>query len=344
MLPPVAAAIEVLVLVVLPGLLDYAYPWFPNLNETQPHFFWLPVLLLTLQYGTPSGLLAAAAAIVLSNVLGWPEQEIGENHFAYLLRIWLQPMLWIGTAVVLGQLRLRQIEARDALSRDVATLSMQRHAIAEHARNLRARCDRLERAITTAASPRAVSILAALGEAASPDPHLAKTGFERALALAFGEASAAHYELASDGSLELVSRIPGSGETGAEKITGESELAYALIHEGRRLCAMLPGDEQALGGAAVAAVPVFDRDLRPRGALLLETASAGSIDAETAERLAAFAALLPASRAPMAMAPPAPANSATSNRARAGTSWRRLRATRNADAAARTSSTTSGRS
>ena len=83
-LPPLMALVEILVLMVVPGLLDYFWTGFPSLAETQPHFFWLPVLLLSLQYGTVSGLLAAGVAITITALLGWPDQEVGENHFNYL--------------------------------------------------------------------------------------------------------------------------------------------------------------------------------------------------------------------------------------------------------------------
>ena len=94
----------------VPAALDHFWPSFPTLSQMQPHFFWLPVLLLSLQYGTVSGLLAAGVAIVLTAWLGWAEQEVGENHFNYLLRISTQPMLWLVAALLLGQFRLRQIE------------------------------------------------------------------------------------------------------------------------------------------------------------------------------------------------------------------------------------------
>ncbi|MGE0517102.1 MAG: hypothetical protein AB7O71_24505, partial [Hyphomicrobiaceae bacterium] len=186
-LPPLAALFEIVVLVICPGLLDYFVPGFPSLNETQPHFYWLPVLLLTLQYGSASGLLAAGVAIILANLLGWPEQEIGENHFNYLLRIWLQPVLWIATAVILGQIRLRQIERKQALGRSVALLTQQRAALAEHAQNLRARCDRLERFIATRHEADGLALLSALGRTQTTSAAEAMEALREAVTLACGD-------------------------------------------------------------------------------------------------------------------------------------------------------------
>ena len=151
--PPLTALVGIAILILLPGALDHLVPGFPAINEMQPHIFWLPVLLLTLQYGSVSGLLAAGAAVAVSSLLEWPGQGIGESHLGYLLRISLQPVLWIATAVILGHLRLRQIEREQALDRSVVRLTRQRATLAAHVRGLRERCDRLERFIATRHEP-----------------------------------------------------------------------------------------------------------------------------------------------------------------------------------------------
>jgi hypothetical protein len=291
-LPPLAAVVEVLLLVVLPGLVDYFVPAFPSLNEMQPHFFWLPVLLLSVQYGTVSGLLAAGAAIAMAALLGWPEQEIGENHFTYLLRIWLQPVLWLATAVVLGQFRLRQIERAAALSREVAELGAQRQAISEHARNLRARCEDLERVIATRRDPDARLLLAALGRMQSPDAKVAETALNEALALGFGDCTLSVW-LRDGARLRLAHRL-GAATAASERTSLEpGEALYAaIVEQGRLLSVALPGDERELAGAGLAAAPIADANGGVRGMLLLERAQAAEIDEGTALRLAALAGLI----------------------------------------------------
>ncbi|MGE0699343.1 MAG: GAF domain-containing protein [Hyphomicrobiaceae bacterium] len=288
-LPPLAAVIEILVLVVVPGLLDYLVPAFPTLNDTQPHFFWLPVLLLTLQYGSASGLLAAGSAILLASLLGWPEQEIGENHFSYLLRIWLQPVLWIATAVILGQLRLRQIERKQALGRAVAELTGQRQAIAEHAQHLRERCDRLERVIASRRQPDGRALLAELGRIRSPDSAEAFEALARALTLAFGE-SIVSVHVAEGAGLRLAHRQAPAGAPPAPVLTPDSPLYRAVVSERRSLVALAAADEAELGSAALAAVPIVAAGGRAMGALLLETASPADLDEDTVVRLSAIAA------------------------------------------------------
>src|SRR5262249_28579364 len=77
-LPPGIALVELLVLLVVPILLEWLVPGFPDLTQIQPHPYWFPILLLSLQYGTVSGFLAAIVAITGAWLIGWPEQDIGE--------------------------------------------------------------------------------------------------------------------------------------------------------------------------------------------------------------------------------------------------------------------------
>ncbi len=292
-LPPLAALLEIMALVVVPGLLDHFVPGFPSINETQPHFFWLPVVLLSAQYGSLSGLLTAGVAIMLASLLGWPEQEIGENHFSYLLRVWLQPVLWIATAVILGQFRLRQIEKKEELARAVDTLTSQRQSIAEHARNLRARCEHLERIIAARREPEARHLLAALGRIHSPDAVIADAALHEALRLAFGNCRAAVYVPDPDdaGQLRLGARHGEGQEQPAPLRIGPSEPLYrAAFLQGRAVSIFHPGDERELLGHGLAAVPIFAADRAVLGMLVLENAAASEIDASTGDRLAVVAA------------------------------------------------------
>ncbi|MEZ5857340.1 MAG: hypothetical protein R3D67_22380 [Hyphomicrobiaceae bacterium] len=295
-LPPAVAILEILLLIVAPALLDHLVPAFPSLNDGQPHFFWLPVLLLSMQYGPVSGLLAAGTAIIFSAFLGWPEQEIGENHFSYLLRIWLQPVLWLAAAIILGQFRLRQIERKEALRQEVLELRTQRQAIADHARNLRQRCELLERTLATRADPDARRLLTAMGRLQSTDAPLAAAAFHDAVRLGFGDCVVSLWVRDND-VLRLTDRQP----EGAEARSGLADkgsmgageaLHTAIVAQGRRLSVLVPGDERDLDGAGVAATPIMDLDGSVLGMLLLERASPAQLDATTTLRLGAVARML----------------------------------------------------
>lgn len=287
-LPPMTALLEILVLLVLPAALDYWWPAFPQLADMQPHLFWLPVLLLSLQYGTISGLLAAGVAILLSAVLGWPDQEIGENHFNYLLRIWTQPMLWLVAAILLGQFRTRQIEQTQQLNRQVAEMASQRTILADHARSLRGRCEMLERLIAGRTDPDSRALLNHLARLDSGDGNEA-TAFAEALRLTFGDCQAAVC-VHQDGELVLVSRV-GTGRSGVtDRFRPGNPIYEHIARHGQALSVMTPGDEGVLAQEGVAAVPIMARDgASVVGMLKLEAADPTGLDAHTADRLSVIA-------------------------------------------------------
>lgn len=81
-----------------------------------PHPFWIPLLLIVVQYGTVAGLVCAAMCTFTLLFLNMPAMTFDENIYGYFLRVSLQPTLWFVAAVFLGELRMRHInEHREAL-------------------------------------------------------------------------------------------------------------------------------------------------------------------------------------------------------------------------------------
>ncbi len=289
-LPPVAALIEMLVLIVVPALLDRHWEPFPTLSEFHPHFFWLPILLISLQYGTVSGLMSAGLAIALSAYLGWPDQEIGENHFSYLLRVWTEPVLWLMAALVLGQFRMRQIEQKRDLALQVDELSSQRKALADYATNLRTRCDALEREIARRRHPSARSMLNALGGLHQRD---AKQRLDTCLKVAFGnDCTIGIYALEARG-LRLAHRHGSdlARTMPRDEYAAGDPLFKAVAIEGRSLSVLQASDEAALGHEGLVAVPILAATGNGEiiGMVKLELAEPAEVDSQTASRLAVLA-------------------------------------------------------
>lgn len=290
LLPPAAALLEMVVLLIVPALLDYSWPPFPSLAEMHPHFFWLPVLLISLQYGTVSGLLAAGLAIALSAALGWPDQEIGENHFSYLLRIWAQPVLWLTAALLLGQFRTRQIEQKQDLAGQVEELGKQRKALADYATNLRSRCDALERELARRRDPSTRVLLNALGKL-SDETVDARTQLSECLELALGPSQVGIFSR-SGSSMDLVFRHGAGRATQPvrDQIPAGDPLFHAIVGDGRPLTVLTAGDEIELSEEGLAAVPIISRHSREViGMLKLEAAEAAELDTAAPARLTLIA-------------------------------------------------------
>ena len=253
-LPPRSAVVELVVIVLAIVVLDWLLPS-QGLAEIGPSPYWLPVLLMTLQYGTVSGLLAAGVGIAMTMLPGVPEQGVGENHFVYLLRIWAQPILWIAVAVLLGQFRIRQIAVKRELIRQVEELSSQRRALADYATNLRQRCETIERRIAGRDEVPGLAAVAAVDALADPGADLA-AALDRAAALAFPGADVSVY-VREDAGLRLVASA-GLAPDGAtsDLLSPVHPLFRAVVERGGGLSILSAADEPLLAGEGLAAVAV----------------------------------------------------------------------------------------
>jgi polysaccharide biosynthesis protein PelD len=259
LLPPAIALLEITVLFACILGADWLYQGV-DLADIRPHPYWLPVLLLSLQYGTVSGLLAAAVAIGLTALGGFPEQSSGETYFAYFIKIWIEPILWVMAAVVLGQFRMRQISRKQVLAGQVALLTNQRAAIADYARNLRSHCDSLERQIAARSNPDVLQVLGALNTARSTGTAAAQSAlqeaFSRTLHLTMPGARGTLYALDPTG-LHLCAQTAAADGGSLPTWIGPNDALYrAVVGEQRSVSVQTAGGEQALAGHGLAAVPV----------------------------------------------------------------------------------------
>lgn len=86
-----------------------------------PHPYWLPVLIITVQYGTGLGVVCAAFGTVLLLTGDFAVQQIDQDYYSYIFSIAYRPLLWFAAAVILGEIRgrlvRRQSETEEALRR-----------------------------------------------------------------------------------------------------------------------------------------------------------------------------------------------------------------------------------
>jgi len=113
-------------------------------DGVQPHPFWLPVLLLTVQYGTGEGVLAAIVATLALRLGNMPEQLITQDVYQYLYAVSREPILWLVAAVLFGELRMRQLREREELRAGLELARKEADAIARSYRQLKAVKESLE--------------------------------------------------------------------------------------------------------------------------------------------------------------------------------------------------------
>lgn len=301
-LPPQLALLEMGLLIAI-VLAEYAIDSFPQVTRINPHPYWIAVLLLSLQYGTVSGLIAASIAIGGTVLIGLPEPDIEERYFNYLIRVWAQPVLWLLVALLLGTFRARQIEQRDELLHDVENLKTRGVTLLDHVSNLRARCVRLERHIATRPSSDASQLLAALGRLEDAEPGRWAPALRMTLATGFPGARVALYAVDSDKARVLLTHDDSKAVAGSvspasssAEIEAGSPLLAAVVGAGRGVSVLNAADDVALDGRGVAAVPIFVEQpgAAPRvaGMLLVEKLAPNLLDQATLRRLDVIAAHL----------------------------------------------------
>jgi hypothetical protein len=113
-------------------------------REVAPHPFWAVVVLISLQYGTNEGLLAAiasSAALLVGNI---PPQPLALDLFAYLFELSKTPLMWTATGLVVGELRSRHLRERADLRRRLAEAENQAQVITAAYEGMSAAKDELE--------------------------------------------------------------------------------------------------------------------------------------------------------------------------------------------------------
>lgn len=292
-LPSRMALIELGVLIAVILLERFVDP-FPDLSRINPHPYWIFVLLLSLQYGTVSGLLAAVVAIVGTLTIGLPEADIGESYFEHLVRVWTQPVLWLIMALMLGSFRMRQIEFRDDLMREVDDLQARGVALVDHAKHLKARCDTLERELVSSSDPEGYRVLDAVARLAQVSQGNGDATFREAMRLAFPRAQASVFRARPDGWAAAWTSGWSDGARWKPSFGASDPLVAAMV-EKRTLSILADADEAALQGEGQFAAPILSADgASVTGFIKIELLPASAISSSTVDRLTLVARQLSA--------------------------------------------------
>jgi hypothetical protein len=274
------AAFMFLVLVAV----EWMIPGHASLARLSPHPFWIPVVLISALYGAQSGLSVAAAAIALSWVVGWPEQGGQEDFYAYSMRVWREPILWLLASLLLGCLRDGQLKQRDELIDEVERLCEQRTTVVAFAEDLQRSLEDRERMIATWRSdlPETAFLrLHALRTAKADDVIECLKVSMRTLV---GEAEWVFYP-AEPGDMPIVAfPCPRSGQEKFRRRAARAALADAVRRGKSMLSVTEASDSLVLDGVGVFAALVRNGARRiPFGILVVEVVAPSRLNVATAE-------------------------------------------------------------
>ncbi len=117
-----------------------------------PHPFWIPVLLLSGQYGIMGGLFATLAASAALLLTGLPPQSATQDFYAYAGIVAAQPCAWFGTALVMGGLRTLHIHHQTELQERLDQTGQVANDLADGLERAITEIERLEHRIATDSS------------------------------------------------------------------------------------------------------------------------------------------------------------------------------------------------
>ncbi|MCW5770946.1 MAG: GAF domain-containing protein [Rhodospirillaceae bacterium] len=139
-----SAIVETFIFLGIAAVLDHLYFAGTRFWSLEPHPFWLLVALVSVQYGTNEGVFAAAASsiVLLSGHL--PAQSIDTDFYAHVLQLGARPLLWLVSAILIGELRNRHARRELDLEQQVAESHTREHGIALAYQELKAAHEKLE--------------------------------------------------------------------------------------------------------------------------------------------------------------------------------------------------------
>ncbi len=111
-----SAIIEIVLFLAIALALDIFVLDGTRFRDAHPHPFWLLILLVSVQYGTAEGMVAAAGCTLAFLMGAIPPQSVGEDFYDHLFDVVKLPVLWFAAAVTLGEIRARHRRAHEELS------------------------------------------------------------------------------------------------------------------------------------------------------------------------------------------------------------------------------------
>ena len=223
------------------------------------HPFWILVLLIAVQYGTNAGLLAALASSVALLAGNVPAQAIFQDRFAWVFDILRLPLLWFLAAVILGELRSRQIREKERLGLELAETSRREHVVAAAYKRLEAVKEALETRVAGQLRT-AVGLYEAARAIEKLDPTEVLSGVSHLIRSVMNPEKFSLY-LLQNGALVLAVEEGWTSADSFPRIYGPNAgIFQETIGRQRLLSVANPDDERVLLGVGTIAAPLIAPD------------------------------------------------------------------------------------
>ncbi|MGI9479128.1 MAG: hypothetical protein ACR2PI_20660 [Hyphomicrobiaceae bacterium] len=267
------------------------FPRFGEFFTLSPHPFWLPVLLFSLQYGFSRAVVTAITAIAISWLFLTPEQVLGEPYFDYVARSSVTPAMWLGAALIVGEMRQRQIAERAQVGEELIRLRAQAEILSKHCADTKQANLDLQLKIAAGKTAPIEHALIQLGSRQSQDIQQFLASFEDALTSLVGDHKASVFVINEEQGLDLAFQF---GWTASDHFRHDFQpdhpLCRAVIGRSQIVSSHRSAwDNDVLQGEGEVAVPI--QYIYHGGAYGMLKVEAAGANTESDERLGALVLL-----------------------------------------------------
>lgn len=259
---PLGAIFESVIFYAVLLLIDLVFMDGTRFWGVAPHPFWLPVLILTMHYGTNAGIIASVLGTVFLLLGNVPEQTMNQDLYEYVGSIVVQPILWFLAALILGELRMRHIRERDQLRAKVYQLQDQSKTIGDAYQRLQNVKMELERRIATH-----MKSVVSLYDAAKAIENLNDKDIYQSIGqivknIVNPDKFSIYLEDGKESNtFSLVSQEGwGEGDKYQTSFDATTSLYKALVADQEVICVSNPEHQQIIGDQGIMAGPLFDKD------------------------------------------------------------------------------------
>ncbi|MEG3639155.1 hypothetical protein [Magnetococcus sp. PR-3] len=222
-----------------------------------PHPFWIIILLTCVQYGTGAGLIAATLGTIALLAGNMPPHPFEQDIFSYLFEVGIRPLMWLTTAVILGEMSQRHIHARRELDRKLqeaesraADISHSFRTIEQQKQNLEVRlAGQMRTVISTYEAARAIEKL---------EPAMVLFGVADMIRSMIAPAKFSLFTLSGDRMQAGIQQGWGAEDHYARLFNTHDQLFQEIVGRKQILCIANAEDEKILAGEGVLAGPIRD--------------------------------------------------------------------------------------
>lgn len=281
----VAEALGMLIILTLLDVLVFDGNRFWDVN---PHPFWIPVLLIAVQYGTNEALVAALLATLLYLVGNIPAPAEGVDHYDHLYNVAINPILWFLSAFALGELRIRHVRERNRLITEIEDSQQREDLIADSYKFVKNRKEALEVQVSGQLAS-SIDAYRAAKAVETLDPKSVMQGVERLVQSVLGPQKFSLYIFHDNKLTATILHGWAPADNYAQEIDSYSPLYQQVVGQQDTLVIANEQHETALDGQGIMAGPIVDPDTkRVVGMLKIEQMDFISLSLNTVETFRAL--------------------------------------------------------